>query len=483
VIAATSVDESLYAFYDEAPCGFLTTTPDGMICRANRTLLSWIGADASELVGRRRFYDLLPPGAKIYYETHYAPLLQMQGSVREIALELVRSDASRLPVLVSARLKRDASGLPLCIFVTVLDASDRRSYERELLRARNEAEERAAAATALAHVSEGVLLVDDDQRIKLLNPAAERMLGTRADDARGLPLASIAPDWPAVEKGIPIAAPDEPPHAVVIPLTLPHGARWLSAAGQSAPEGTVYTLRDVTDERRLEHLRDDIVAIVSHELRTPLAGVHGAAQTLISLGDRLDEERRRELIEMIGQQSTRLTRIVEQILLTEKLDEDGLSVERLCLDLNDAIDRVIAGAEAWRGSRSIRVSASERVSAEGDPALIEQIVINLLDNACKYSFPDTEIRIDIERFRAHARISVSNRGPEIPLEARSRIFERFYRLDAQQASGTAGTGLGLYIARELARRMRGDVSLLDSREDGATTFVLDLPLARHAASS
>jgi PAS domain S-box-containing protein len=483
VIAVTSGDQSFDAFYDDAPCGFLTTTVDGTIGSANRTLLSWIGVDASELVGVRRFQDLLPPGAKIYYETHYAPLLQMQGRVRAIALELVRSDASRLPVLVSATLKCDASGLPLCVFVTIFDASDRRDYERELLRARSEAEERAAAATALAHVTEGVVLVDDDQRIRLLNPAAERILGTTADRAQGLPLASIAPDWPAVGEGIPIAAPEQLPHAVVIPLTLPHGARWLSTAGQSAPEGTVYTLRDVTDERRLEHLRDDIVAIVSHELRTPLAGLHGAAQTLISLGDRLDEERRSELIEMIGQQSTRLTRVVEQILLTEKLDKSGISADRLCFDLNGAVDRIVAGAEAWPSSRSIRVSAVDRVSAEGDPALVEQIVINLLDNACKYSPPDTEIRIDIERFRANARVAVSNSGPRIPLDARSRIFEKFYRLDAQQASGTAGTGLGLYIARELATRMHGNVSLLDTTGDSHTTFVLDLPLARNTPNS
>jgi signal transduction histidine kinase len=186
---------------------------------------------------------------------------------------------------------------------------------------------------------------------------------------------------------------------------------------------------------------------------------------------------------MIGQQSTRLTRVVEQILLTERLDKNGLSADRLCFDLNDAIDRIVAGAEAWHASRSIRVSAVERVSAEGDPALVEQIVINLLDNACKYSTPDTEIRIDIERFRANARVAVSNSGPGISLDARRRIFEKFYRLDAQQAFGSAGTGLGLYIARELATRMHGNVSLLDTPSDSNITFVLDLPLARNAANS
>lgn len=482
--AATPADQSAAPtvsgteeFYEQAPCGFLTTSPDGTIQRANRTFLSWLGRDASELAGVCRFQDLLPAGAKIYYETHYAPLLQMQGSVREIALELVRADASRLPVLVSATTKRDAFDEPLCIFVTVFDASDRRRYERELLRARSEAEERAAAATALAHVAEGVVLVDDEHRIRLLNPAAERILAASTDDARGLPLISIAPDWAAVQDRIPIAASGQPTNAVVVPVTLARDVRWLSAAGQSAPEGTVYTLRDVTDERRLEQLRDDIVAIVSHELRTPLAGLHGAAQTLISLGDRVAEQQRSELIEMIGEQSARLTRIVEQILLTERLDKGGLSADRLRFDLSDLVDRIVAGAGPWLAPREIRISAAGRVSVEGDPALVEQIVVNLLDNACKYSPPDSEIRVATMRFRSYGRVTVSNSGSQIPAGAQGRIFEKFYRLDAHQASGVTGTGLGLYIARGLAKRLDGNLDLLETPEDDDTTFVLDLPLA------
>jgi K+-sensing histidine kinase KdpD len=234
----------------------------------------------------------------------------------------------------------------------------------------------------------------------------------------------------------------------------------------------------VTDERRLEQLRDDIVAIVSHELRTPLAGLHGAAQTLVSLGDRVPEQQRSELIKMIGEQSARLTRIVEQILLTERLDKGGLSADRLRFDLSDVVDRIVAGAGPWLAQREIQICATERVSVEGDPALVEQIVVNLLDNACKYSPPDAEICVETMRFRSYGRVTVSNSGSRIPAEAQSRIFEKFYRLDAQQATGVTGTGLGLYIARGLAKKLDGNLDLLETPEDDDTTFALDLPLAR-----
>ena len=193
--------------YEDAPCGFLVTAPDGTIRHANRTFLAWIGRESGELVGNARFYDLLPPGAKIYYETHYAPLLQMQGAVREIALELVRADSSRLPVLVNATMKRDAAGLPHSIVISLFDASERRRYERELMQARTDAEQRAAAAIALAHIDEGVILVDDDARIQLLNPAAEQIFSIESAEAAGLPLAASARTGRQSRAGFPSASP------------------------------------------------------------------------------------------------------------------------------------------------------------------------------------------------------------------------------------------------------------------------------------
>lgn len=132
--------ESAEELYEEAPCGYLSTDPDGRIVRVNRTLLRWTGYTEEQLVGQRRFVDLLTAGGRIYHETHYAPLLRMQGSVREIAFDLRCADGTTLPILVNSTLKNDADGRPLIVRTMLFDARHRREYERELLRARERAE-------------------------------------------------------------------------------------------------------------------------------------------------------------------------------------------------------------------------------------------------------------------------------------------------------------------------------------------------------
>ena len=136
--------------YERAPCGLLSTGSDGTIVRANATFLEWLGYDEADVVGRRRFQELLTPGGQIYHETHYAPLLQMQGAAREIAVEFVAADGRRLPALVSSVAHPDAAGGPGVIRTVVFEAGGRRAYERELLRARQQAEASEARARELA---------------------------------------------------------------------------------------------------------------------------------------------------------------------------------------------------------------------------------------------------------------------------------------------------------------------------------------------
>ncbi|MFG1609406.1 SpoIIE family protein phosphatase [Actinoplanes sp. NPDC049265] len=127
--------------YEHAPCGYLTTTPDGTIVKVNETFLAWTGYVRTELIGRRRFRDLLSSGGQIYHETHYAPLLRMQADVHEVAFDLICADGRRLPTLVNSTLSRDADGLPRLIRTTIFNATERRGYERELLAARRAAED------------------------------------------------------------------------------------------------------------------------------------------------------------------------------------------------------------------------------------------------------------------------------------------------------------------------------------------------------
>ena len=138
------------SLYEKAPCGYLSTTPDGTIVKVNQTFLTWTGFSREGLVGRRSFSDLLTGGGRIYHDTHYAPLLRMQDRVREIALDVVKADGERLPVLVNAAVEHDDAGTPLFVRVALFDATERRSYERELLRAKQQAEESEARARTLA---------------------------------------------------------------------------------------------------------------------------------------------------------------------------------------------------------------------------------------------------------------------------------------------------------------------------------------------
>lgn len=144
------LDDDPTELYENAPCGYLSTLPDGTIVKANQTFLAWTGFDRDELVGRRRLQELFPVGDRVFYETHWAPLLRMQGTVREIAVELVGRDGGRLPVLANAVLKRDYGGHPQLVRTVVFDARERRSYEQELVAARDRAEAAEARARELA---------------------------------------------------------------------------------------------------------------------------------------------------------------------------------------------------------------------------------------------------------------------------------------------------------------------------------------------
>ena len=463
---SSEVHADAEALYEDAPVAYVSTQVDGTVIRANRTLERWTGFERTELIGAKRLQDLLAPGARIYYETHCAPLLQMQGSVREIAMELVLADGGRLPVLMSATLVADPEGQPVALRTTFVDASERRRYERELLRARQDAEARARSAVALGHVHDGVVLVDDAGRIELLNPAAGRIFGLAAAEALGRPAAEAIAGWPAIA-AVPLASPSEGGKVRVVPVERDGDEQWLAVAAADAGDGVVYTVRDVTDERRLEQLRADIVATVSHELRTPLTGVYGAATTLLGRDDDLPKEARRGLLEVLVEQARRLAGIVDQILLASRLDGAGVDAQ---LEVVDAAD-VLRGLGA--GSHRVVVDEDGGVRIRADVDRLRQVVDNLVDNALKYS--SGPVRVATEARELSGRIVVSDEGPGIPAAERERIFEKFYRLDPDQRSGVSGTGLGLYIARELVDRMGGRIGLLDSA--GGATFYVDIPAA------
>jgi sigma-B regulation protein RsbU (phosphoserine phosphatase) len=173
------------ALYEKAPCGYLSTTPDGTIVKVNETFMTWTGFVAEELVGQRRLVDLLTPGGRIYHETHLAPMLLVLGQVKEIALEVVTADGARLPVLVNAVLDRGPEGEPRVVRVAVFDATERRRYEQELLLAKRQAEESERHAVQLAKALQQTLIPPTSPTIPGLEVAAAYRPAGAGDEVGG----------------------------------------------------------------------------------------------------------------------------------------------------------------------------------------------------------------------------------------------------------------------------------------------------------
>jgi phosphoserine phosphatase RsbU/P len=182
---AALLDDDAEALYERAPCGYLSTTVDGTIVKVNRTFLTWTGFARSDLVGRRTFAELLTAGGRIYHETHYAPMLLMQGTAREIAFDIVRADGERLLALVNSVLERDAAGAPVVVRTAIFDATDRREYERELLRAKQRAEESEAKARVLAQTLQQTLIPHSPPEIAGLEIAAAYRPAGTGDEVGG----------------------------------------------------------------------------------------------------------------------------------------------------------------------------------------------------------------------------------------------------------------------------------------------------------
>jgi two-component system, OmpR family, phosphate regulon sensor histidine kinase PhoR len=345
------------------------------------------------------------------------------------------------------------------------------------VRAEAIAAEREQAANVLEAVGEGIFLVDPDGVVRLWNRAAVQLTGKKAAEVRNRPITDVLPGWETIAGQITIGE-GGPPASVTLPLELDGVELWLSFVAVRSSEGIVYAVRDLTSERALEEAKSEFVATVSHELRTPMAGIYGAAQTLLREDIELDPGNRRTLLEIIATQAVRLSEITEEVLIASRLDRGELPVARERVDVGPL------AAEAIEHMRA-RVPDANRLAldlepglppASADPDRLQQVLLNLLDNAVKYSPNGGRVVLTVSAPTNGIRIAVADRGPGIPSAEQQRIFEKFYRLDTQLTRAGGGTGLGLYITRELVRRMGGTIGV-ESEPGRGSTFTVDLPRA------
>jgi len=330
------------------------------------------------------------------------------------------------------------------------------------------AQARGHASQALEYVGDGVFLTDEEGVIRLWNPAAAELTGLEAEAVVGRTVPEALPGWPdGPEAGRP----------QTFPVEVNGRELWLSISRVDFGEGIVFAFRDLTDDRTLEALKSDFIATVSHELRTPLAAIYGAAVTVRRGGPGIDE-RRGELLEVIAVEAERLARTVDDVLWASRLESGTLHVSIESCDPGELVEGVVAAARTHLPA-NLELELGDangvpRVAA--DPDRVRQVLSNLLDNAVKYSPGGGVIRLSVEEDGGRVRFVVRDEGLGIPPGERQRVFEKFYRLDPNLTRGVGGTGLGLYICRELVRRMGGRLSVTANADRGSS-FAVELPTA------
>jgi two-component system phosphate regulon sensor histidine kinase PhoR len=341
-----------------------------------------------------------------------------------------------------------------------------------------EVEARADATRVLTYVGDGVFLLDRAGIVRLWNPAAEGITGLPAAAVLGHPAAEAIPGWDEISERVPVAAAREPARAETFPIDTGRGERWISISGVEFFGGTVYAFRDITDAHRLDELQADFIATASHELRTPLAAVYGAAQTLRRHDFALDEAGRARFISLIVEESDRLARIVNQILLANQLDVGRLDLLTEPFDPVELVERVVEAARTHIPQHiTLDVAAPKQLPAvAADRDRVRQILVNLVENAIKYSPDGGRIELGVAAENGMVLFRVSDEGLGIPADEQPRIFEKFYRLDPDMTRGIGGTGLGLYICSELVERMGGRI-WVESDTGSGSTFFFDLPSA------
>lgn len=384
--------------------------------------------------------------------------------VREIAAVANRYTAGESP-----RASIDYGNDELGTVARVLDSSIQELGRRvdELSR------DRARSDAILTGMVEGVLVVSGDGRLQLANRAAQQML--RVDGtALGRHYLEVI-RHPDISAQLTTALGGEDVEAREISLTRDPGRMFVARAAPVAAGGgggAVLVLHDVTDLRRTDQIRRDFVANVSHELRTPLTAIRGYLEALRD--DPSDTENAERFIDIIWRQTTRMERLVSDLLRLARLDARQEVLERVSCDVRQIFQAVLAdlapSIETKRQRVVVDVPAECRVPA--DPAKLHDVIRNLAENAVNYSPDDTEIRLRAHRADGSCRIEVIDSGPGLPAGDLTRVFERFYRVDKSRSR--PGTGLGLAIVKHLVE-LHGGTVVAANRPEGGAVFTVTLP--------
>ncbi len=330
----------------------------------------------------------------------------------------------------------------------------------------------------LGEMKDGLLVVDKNGLVSQVNKEAGRLLELSEKKAKHCSLEHAMAEHPALLEAI--KSLEETQESKELEILKANGAKtYLQISKTSLPDSSlIIVLTDISRLKSLEKIRQDFVANVSHELKTPVTSIMGFVETLQD-GAMENKDEAKRFLGIIERQSRRLTAIIEDLLMLARLEGTEQADEMLKEKtlVKPVLGRAISFCElkARESEISISVSCDEQLSYAADWSLLEQAIVNLIDNAVKYSGEKTKVEVSAFSRGEFLNISVKDEGPGIPEKSRARLFERFYRVDKARSRNMGGTGLGLAIVKHVANFHGGNVEVYSELGKGSE-FVIVLPL-------
>jgi PAS domain S-box-containing protein len=337
--------------------------------------------------------------------------------------------------------------------------------------------EKERSVAILANIADGIVAVDRDGDVVLWNAAAEQITGVPQEEAIGHTTTQV------LQRNLESGDDEAPSGQRLVSIVRGGEEVWLSLSEAvmrdplGAVAGRIFAFRDISTDRMVEQVKSDFVAAVSHELRTPLTSIYGFAETLLRQDIPFGEEERRTFLGYIASESERLTEIVDQLLNVARLDAGDLQVEVGRIDVGSVVSEVVETVDAGNGHRFEIDLPDEPLAAAADPDKVRQVFNILVENALRYSPQGGTVTLGARRNADRVEVRVVDEGMGIPASEREWIFRKFYRAESAARDGAAGTGLGLFIAKELVTAMGGRI-WVDSTEGEGSSFAFELPVAR-----
>jgi PAS domain S-box-containing protein len=440
----------------------------GRISEVNHGACELLGRDRADLVGRR-LEDVLPPTEGARLSSVIDALVTGGRDVSTVMTEVRPTTGPAVAVeLVIQQVTLPDGSSPMVAIAR--DVRERIEVQVRLQRLAQAEHSRAAELNAVIRaMGEAVVVCSADGTITLANPAADRLLPDIAGRTYDEIIARLHdPEHLAPRPGGPggpvqlqmRAEPDRWVEIARYPVNVGIG---LATAG----EETIIVMRDITEARRREAVRETFIGVLSHELRTPVTTIFGGAKLLARERSTLDEETRRGIFQDIYEEAERLQRLVEDVVALNRFAEEGGEVGWEPVLLQRLVPRVVQSEESrWPGVTFALDLGAGLPTVTADPTYVEQVVRNLLSNAAKYGGPGSTVRLTAEAGGGEVLVRVLDDGPGFPADETSRLFELFYRSPGTAATAT-GAGIGLFVCARLITAMGGRIWAVPRPEGGA----------------